>query len=129
MKISAKEIETVSALEPFKRYQYFLKRVADFQKLYSLKSREGNWAISVVEDNTLFPFWSAKEYAVSCQVGDWANFDIVEITTDEFEEELVSLIDDSGYLINVFPVRDKTGFVVTLDEFIRDLNEEMKKYL
>ena len=48
------------------------------------------------------------------------------IDLDDFENELVDLIADSGYLINVFPVYDRTGFVVSLVEFSRDLSEEPK---
>ena len=31
--MSLKEIENVSKLEPFKRYQYFIKKIADFEEL------------------------------------------------------------------------------------------------
>jgi hypothetical protein len=32
-----------------------------------------------------------------------------------------------NFLINVFPIYERTGFVVNLDEFTRDLNEELEK--
>ena len=37
------------------------------------------------------------------------------------------IIRENDFLINVFPT-NKTGFVVTLDEFIRDLKDELKNY-
>jgi hypothetical protein len=36
-KINQKEIEGVSALEPFKRYQYFIKRIVDWEIVYALR--------------------------------------------------------------------------------------------
>jgi hypothetical protein len=38
MVLNQQEIKDVSALEPLKRYQYFLKKVADDEKLYTLKN-------------------------------------------------------------------------------------------
>jgi len=35
---------------------------------------------------------------------------------------------ENNYLINVFPMNNKTGFVVSLEEFERDLSEELKNY-
>lgn len=128
MKVTEKEVESVSSLEPFKRYQYFIKRVADSEKLYSLQNKEGNWAISELEGQSLFPFWSAKEFAENCTMDGWEGYSVKEVPMDDFEEELISLIEYNDYLLNIFPVAEKTGFVVNLDEFVRDLTEEMGKY-
>lgn len=128
MRVTEKEVDSVSALEPFKRYQYFVKRVSDSEKMYSLQSQEANWAISEVEGHKLFPLWSAKEFAELCLIDGWEGYTIKEISLDDFEDEIISIIEAENYLLNVFSVGPKTGFVITLDEFIRDLSEEMKKY-
>ena len=43
--------------------------------------------------------------------------------------EIIYLISNENYLLNVFPVGLKTGFIVDLEEFIRDLKYELDKYL
>jgi len=128
IKITEKEKEAVSSLPPFERYKYFIKRVADTELMYSLKSLEGNWAISEVETSKLFPLWSAKEFAEQCLVSGWAGFEVEEIDMDVFEDELLDFIHSQGYLLNVFPVGASTGFVVDINEFAKDLSEEMKNY-
>ena len=128
MELHSKEIERVSNLEPFERYKYFLKRVADSESLYTLKSDNGNYVISEIDDNRLFPMWSAREYAELCKENGWSDYIVEELTLDDLEEEIFDLIASERYLINVFPTQEKTGFIVDLDEFARDLSDELKHY-
>lgn len=128
MKVNDKEIEAISKLEPIKRYQYFIKRVADSEAMYSLIDKEGNWALADVEGRTVFSVWSASEFASACALGEWEGFSVKEIAMEEFEDQIIDEIDQNNYLINVFSIKGKSGFVVDLSEFARDLSEEMKKY-
>jgi len=68
------ELENVLLLEPFKRYQYFLKKVANSEKLYSLVSKEGDWASSKVRGYHLYPLWSAEEFVLNCKIDEWSDF-------------------------------------------------------
>jgi hypothetical protein len=126
--LSAKEIEAVTSLDAIKRFQYLIKRVADSEKLYSLKSLEGNWAVSTIDNKTLFPIWSATEFAENCATDGWEGFDVTEISLTQFQDNIIDFISDEAFLLNVFPVGRTTGFVVDLDEFVRDLKEELDKY-
>jgi len=128
MNISAKEIESISALETFKRYRYLIKRVADQEMMYSLKSHEGNWAISTVNKMDLFPIWSSPEFAKNCAVDGWDSFEVEEISLNRFQDDLIKFIENHGFLLNIFPVGKPTGFVVDLQEFVRDLRDELAKY-
>ena len=123
-----KEIETVSNLETFKRYNYFIKKIADFEILYSLKSLEGNFAISETDNEYMFPVWSHEEFAKLNLNKEWGNFEICEISLEELEKEIFPFILENNYLINVFPINNKTGFVVNLEEFKRDLSIELENY-
>ena len=53
---------------------------------------------------------------------------IATLNEDDFEDKIIAIIEEENYLINVFPVNNKTGFVVTLQELIRDLNDELEQY-
>ncbi|QEL04297.1 DUF2750 domain-containing protein [Olivibacter sp. LS-1] len=128
MKITEKEIKVVSSLEAFERYKYFIKRVADTEIMYSLKNLEGNWAISEVDTSKLFPLWLAKEFADQCCTNGWEEFVIEEINLDFFENYLLDFVHSEGFLLNIFPVGQNTGFVVDIVEFAKDLSEEMKNY-
>lgn len=128
MNISKKEIENVSKLESFKRYRYTIKRIADFEELWTILDKNSDIALSDIEDQTFVSFWPAKEFIGSNLNLEWEECSPYKFDLDDFEEKLIPLIKMENYLINVFPVEGKSGFVVNLDEFIRDLNDELKQY-
>ena len=122
------EVENVSKLDPFKRYQYFIKKVADFEELWVLENDNGDIAISEVDDHVLLSLWSAPEFAATCQQGIWEQYRPVKLALDDLEDDIFPLVEDEGYLLDVFPVHGRSGFVVSLDEFIRDMDEELERY-
>lgn len=128
MRSNKREIESVSKLQPFERYRYFMKKVADFEELWVVVDNNGNIGLSNLDNKTLVPMWPKKAYIESCLIGNWKNHKPLKITLDDFEETIISVISENNYLINIFPLDNKTGFVVNLDEFIRDLNEELEWY-
>ncbi|MDF7822270.1 DUF2750 domain-containing protein [Runella sp. MFBS21] len=128
MKVTPKEIESVSNLSSFDRYKYFIKRVADFEVMYALVDERGSFAISEIEDNIMLSFWSAQEFAAINAVNEWQGYEVKKLTLEEFENEVIDIIAEKNYLLNIFPINNKTGFVVNIDEFARDLASEMKKY-
>ena len=125
--MNSKEIENVISLEPFERYKYFIKKLADWEVFFTLLDDDGQYVLSELDEYKLFPMWSAKEYAELSKVGGWQNYEIKEINLTDLENEIIDFISQKDCLIDVFPVYDKTGFPVDLQEFIRDLNEELEK--
>lgn len=128
MKINIQEIENVSKLNPFERYKYFIKKLADLEIFYTLKDENNNYVISELENHQLFPIWNFKEFAELCLIEEWKNFKIKELSLDDLQDEIIDLVSNENYLLNVFPIGLKTGFVVDLEEFISDLKEESDKY-
>lgn len=128
MKINEQEIFSVSNLKPYDRYKYFIKKVADGEIFFALKNESQKFVFSTLENETLFPVWSAKEFANLCLVEDWKDYNIVKISLDDFENSIVDFLEEKSILLNVFPVSNRTGFVVNLNEFIRDLNQELENY-
>jgi len=118
----------VVKLAPFDRYKYFLKRVADTARMYTLVNGDNEYALSEVKGNYVFSLWPFRVYALLSIVGEWNNYQVKEITLDEFENEVIDFIEENKYLINVFTVDSKAGFIVNLIEFARDLSDELKKY-
>lgn len=75
MKINDKKLQSVIALPAPKRYDHFIKVVADQEKIWGLY--KDGWALAETDDDnsSVFPMWPAKEYAVLCAVGDWAGYE------------------------------------------------------
>ena len=109
-------------------YKYFIKKVADTEKIYIILDEANNYILSEIENNTLIPVWSNSEFALLCKTNGWENAIIKEITLEWFENNLIDYIENNNLLINVFPVYNKTGFVVDINELARDLNDELKNY-
>ncbi|MFD0863711.1 DUF2750 domain-containing protein [Sungkyunkwania multivorans] len=128
MKLNAKEIESVSNLEPFKRYQYLIKKVADLEEVWTLVDKNGDIALSDIDDHTLISFWTAEAFIKSNLEEGWKDCIPFKLSLDNLEDSLIPLIIENEYLINVFPVNGKAGFVVDINEFIRDLNDELEQY-
>lgn len=128
MNLKTQEIESVIKLEPFERYKYSLKRIADNETLYTIKRDNETIAISDLDEEKLIPFWSAKQFAELNITDEWNEFYVEEISLDDFENEMVDFINENNFLMNIFPINNKTGFVVSLDEFIRDLNIELERF-
>ncbi|WP_299111925.1 DUF2750 domain-containing protein [uncultured Winogradskyella sp.] len=105
-----------------------MKKVADFEELWTVVDNNGDIGLSDIDDKTLIPMWPKEAYIKSCLEGNWKNHIPFKITLDDFEETIIAFISENNYLINVFPVDEKTGFIVNLNEFIRDLNEELEWY-
>lgn len=74
MKLNKKEIESVSKLVPYKRYKYFIKKIADFEELWTLLDKDENIALSNIEDKTLVSFWTAKDFIESNLDDNWKGF-------------------------------------------------------
>lgn len=129
MKLHPKEKENILKLKPFDRYKYFMRKVADFEELWTVVDGYGDIGLSEIENETLISMWPKEPFIESCLSGKWENHSPFKLTLDDLEESVIPLISENNYLINVFPKDNKTGFVVNLNEFIRDLNEELENYI
>ncbi len=126
-KISQKELENVIALAPFDRYKYTVKWIADGEAVYILENNAA-LAMGQLDEHKVIPIWSAAEYAALSKNGAWADFEVKSISLVDFEDIYMPIIAEHNYLLDVFPLGDKSGFVVTLGEFLRDLDDELSNY-
>ncbi|WP_349775614.1 DUF2750 domain-containing protein [Halalkalibacter oceani] len=126
MLLSNKEIEVVSKLPISKRYEYFIKKVADFEEVWGLLD-EG-WAISEDDNgNPLMPFWPKKEFANLCAVDEWKNYKAEQIELEDFLQEWLPGMKVDGIKPSIF-WNNVDSAVLDIDTLILDLEEELKKY-
>lgn len=122
-------VKKISGLQPYERYTFSIKRIADFEEAWLLKNLNGDIAIAEIDGHIVTPIWPASEFTISCQVGIWEKYIASKVDLEQIEDEVLSLVSTEGYLIDMFPVDDKSGFVVTVEEFLRDLNIELKRII
>src|SRR5919198_4583453 len=127
--LTDKEYESVSALGDDKRYDYFISRVADTEKVWGLQAGDGNWAYATDEDGTeVIPVWPHERYAEAAADGPWADDSPSPIALDAWLERWLPGLERDGREIAVFPTGDGAGVRVTPQRLRHDLEEGLKQY-
>lgn len=126
MKVSEKEVAAVTSLPGARRYEYFIKKVADQNQVWALW--QGSWATGVTDEGTItFPVWPAREYAERCRTGDWAAFESRSIPLSDFLNELLPQLTSDGLRVSVFDTPSEEAVFVDHDQFLADVRAELAK--
>ncbi len=111
---------------PQKRYAYTLEHLIKKDEIYILIETENKYALSKLEDKSLLSFWPTESIAQQNAKNNWTGFTAKKISIQEMEI-ILDLIEDKDWLMDIFPIDSKTGTIVTVDEFIQDLNSFYKE--
>lgn len=126
MKITQKQIDAIICLPGAKRYDHFVKVVADQRRAWGLYS-EG-WALAGASgEKPVFPVWPAQEYAALCATGAWGNFKPREIDLNDLLERLLPQFRQDGVVLGIFVTPNDKGVTPALDLFEQDLRNELSK--
>jgi hypothetical protein len=133
--IHPKEFETVIRLNPTQRYEYFIKRVAWWEKLFGLSDGVGTtgnirWASSSDNEGRLFvPVWPHPEYAAACATEEWSGKHPTSISIDVWLEDWIPDMIEVGHLVSVFkvPLAGSMSAVTIPQKVGVDLLYEMEK--
>lgn len=127
MKLNPKQIESVLALPGPKRYDHFIKVVADWESAWGLF--QDGWALygTDEEEQQVFPLWPAKEYAELCAVEDWGKFEPRAIPLVDLIDDLLPNLRNDDVLVAVFPTPTGKSIVVAADELLAHLRNELSK--
>jgi hypothetical protein len=127
MKITAREMEAVLALPGEKRYEYFIKRIADTETIWGLY-RDG-WALAANDKGAqVFPMWPAREYAALCAVDEWEGYEPRDFSIEDLMDELIPRFRTDGTLPGIFYTPKDKGVTPPIEVFERDILEELRKY-
>lgn len=113
---------------PEERYIRFLTTIAETGALWTVIDNDGSFALFEVNNTTVFSVWPDETSIESNLSVDWQDYIPFRVNLDELEETLIPLIRQNSYLINVFPIDSRTGYIVSLNTFITDINKELKNY-
>ncbi len=121
------KIENILKMSEKERYDYFIRKVADFEQIWGLND-EG-WALLGDNDgNRILPLWPEKEFAELCAVDQWKDHKAEVIELDNFIEKWVPGMTNDKTLINVFLTPNTKGTVISPDDLNSDLQEELEQY-
>ena len=124
--INKNEIESVIKLPALKRYQYFIKRVADTGKVWGLY-QEG-WALAGEDGNhKLLPLWPAKEYATLCAQDEWKDYKPQFVNLNIFLSQYIDDLEKENIFPTIFYTPNDLGLIVKNECLVLDLARELKK--
>jgi len=126
--ISNEEFSALVKLPATQRYVYLIKRVADQESLWSLKSPDGWVLFADGNGKELVPIWSDEKFASACATGIWRNADPQPISLDAWQTRWLPGIARDGRKVVVFPTPADRGCVVECDKLAEDLTAEADKY-
>jgi hypothetical protein len=123
------EFENVLSLTAIKRYSYFIKKVVDFEVVWSLYEDDG-WAMFLDNDgkHEVLPVWPHARYVEACAKEIWAGYKPREIDINTFLEKWIPGMIDDKRLVAVFPAPDNTCVNVMPERLRDDLESELSLY-
>lgn len=110
------------------RYKYTLKRVADWEEVWSL-ANEDCWVLQGGEGGTeMVPIWPHPRFAELCATGHWDGCAPRLIKLEDWCNKWLPGLSRDGRMLSVFPVPGASGTrgpVVSPDRFTDDLQEQL----
>lgn len=120
------EFNSVINKPPYIRYEYFIKKVVDFEEVWGLY--KDGWAIALDDGgNQLIPFFPKKDFAASSAKNEWEGYNAEPIDLYEFINDWLSGMNDDGIKPSIFPNDDNTA-VLNIEVILSDLKNELEKY-
>jgi hypothetical protein len=123
-----KEFESVLSLSGSERYRYFVKKVADWEAIWSLRTQEGWILAGDDQGNELVPVWPHERFAVACATGNWSDSEPVRIEISTYLERWIPGMVRDRRLVAIFPTPSDKGVVVTPERLRQDLEAELSLY-
>ena len=126
--ITRNEMESVLQQDSTVQFEYFIKRVADFEEIWIMSDTNGMFLLEAEKDKFVLPVWPFKEYAdlFREEVNQECKLEAVSIY-DFLEEELVSL-SENGYDLAIMSIPNKPSIIVNNKVFEKAIRTEMEKY-
>ncbi|WP_185247214.1 DUF2750 domain-containing protein [Chryseobacterium bernardetii] len=109
------------------RYNYFIRKVADFEELWGL-SDNGCALLGDNDGNRVLPLWPEKEFAELCAVDQWQGYKPEVIELDNFIEKWIPGMLNDKTSINVFSTPNAKGTVILPNDLYSDLQDELEQY-
>ncbi|WP_335716444.1 DUF2750 domain-containing protein [Neobacillus drentensis] len=124
--MNQKEFESLIKQPAKIRYEYFIKKVVDYEEVWGLF--DGDWATAQNDDGSmLIPFFPKKDFAEYCADSEWRNFKPKSIDLNDFIDKWLVGMKKDGVKPSIFPTNQE-AVTVEIDPLLRDLNNELENY-
>jgi hypothetical protein len=126
-RIGAKEIDAVLCRDAAVRYDYFVKRVADWEEVWSLRNAGGWVAAATDTGQEVLPFWPFAAFAQRSATGPWADTAPAPIALEAFLARWLPGMAADGRLACVLPTGADRGATVDPLQLKADIEAEQEQ--
>jgi len=123
-----KEFESVISLNESERYTYFIKKVADWEEVWSLWSKDGWVLASDDSGHQHVPVWPHERFAAACILDEWAENEPRKIELSDWIERWIPGMIRDKRIVSVFPAPNGKSISVLPERLKDDLEEEISLY-
>lgn len=127
MNPNQEKIDAVLALSGPRRYDHFIKVVAEREELWGLYNDGWVLAGTDADDRAVFPIWPEKVYAELCIDKGSDDNKAKALNLFEFMEEIMPELYEDGILPCVFFLPSDKGVIPTMDQLLEDLKAELQR--
>ncbi|MGV2941294.1 DUF2750 domain-containing protein [Mesobacillus sp. LC4] len=124
--MNKQEFEAVIRLPAPIRYEYFIKKAADYEEVWGLYN-EGWASAQDAEGNVLLPFYPNEKFAEAFAKNEWEGCRPKKIELRDFLEKWLPGMKVDGFKPSIFPT-DTDSAVMDVDTLCEDIEEELEKY-
>ena len=125
--MNQQKINSVFALSSKDRYDYLIRRMADFETIYLITDGEGNYVMIGSEGVNVLPVWPEREFAELFLTDAWSDYLVEENSIYEFIDWLNELGKGSIEIAG-FPNRELNTVHVTAMKMKNHLEHEISQY-
>lgn len=125
--MNPQKFSNVIAMDGPARYLYFVRKVADTERVWGLE--QSGWATA--EDATatlLIPFWPEEAFASAAATGAWTGYTASEVALEDFLDKWLTGMHRDGVKVAVFPNSVDRGVVVDAEVLRSALLQERAQY-
>ena len=121
------QLARVSSLPTDERYDYFIRKVSDFEACWLLRLQD--WAtLPSAEFEKCFAIWPEREFALVMAKRNWGNYEPVEVSLTDFLDDWLPLVDNDKSGFAVFPTVDSEGLIAGPGRLAADILSECEQY-
>jgi len=122
------QFEKVRSLPAKRRYEHFIKRVADSCAVWTLRAQDGPLLFGGKNDRAYIPVWPYPVYARYMAMFRWNGCYPEEIDLDDFLLKWIAAAERQGRAFAVFPSDDGRGAVTSPAQLLWDISRELEWY-
>ena len=123
--LNQKQRVSIQALDDYQRYDYFLKKVADWEEIWSLHSDEGWIELSSEDGELCLPIWPHLDFAKEWVNGEWSDCSPKAIKLKIWIERWTAGLQVDDTMLVIFPTAKGAGIVLSPDELENDILAEL----